>query len=990
MTQLIIGERFKILDLESNLLGRGGMGSVYLGEDIQTGQKVAIKMLLPDIKASDWEIVARFVAEGELLSQLNHPNIVKMIDMVSEGDLYYLVMEYVSGRSLRHLLDQKQTLSVEMVLNIALDLTDALIQTHKKGAIHRDIKPGNVLLDEFGVPRLADFGIARLVGRSGFTATGALLMTMDYGSPESFDGAPPDEFLDLWAFGVMLYEMLAGQRPFRSDTIFGIIRVIKNDQPPDLLTLRPDIPPTLNALIMRMLAKERKNRIQSARQLGVELETILKGRNLDVYVPVPASVPPLNPPSPPPLVQINAAELPTERRNLLILLEKVRTAWIEGVLDVQTMDYGFIPLIRRPYNEAVERPWDKVKGTVAQRSQTEKAEQSILDTFRAANNVLLIVGSPGAGKTTTLLQLAKELIVVAEREPEQPIPTVLHLLSWVEQQEPIAQWVIKELNSKYQIPPKIGQEWLEDNQLILLLDGLDELPSIYQNNCVKALNDFRETHAFVGIAICSRDQEYATVATTAPLHLGGATRLQSLTLSQINAYLANAGEVFSTLSQNLKEDPALQRMAQSPLALSIIISVYTSSANSTPFQLNELSDVVPTTSGVNRQKLLKTYVEYMLEKREGHQLYSDDQTKKYLAWLAQKMTQHNQSVFLSEQMQPNWLATKGQRYLYLLITRLVAGGFVTAMMVLLSLFLDHSVQIIQKSHHIAGLPLSFFVPFNLLFFLNMGLGALVSVVDFIFAEYAYQLDNISTLKIRIHLLHLIAISFVVAFTSLLTFYLLFQGVFLFVYIIFQTYFLTYTLNFFALHRISGYFNEISMNETVHWSWADANAGFLGAIISSLVGTGAFLLVDVYWGILSLVASFISLYCLSGLIRQKLEKKEKSSHIFWQVFKNGVFAGLIASFPLLLWFGLAWSIFSGYLVGLLVFLLYFIPFGGFDVVKYATLRLLLQGSGSIPKNYRAFLDYAARRVFLRKVGDGYIFMHRSLQEYFASMNNKVTH
>jgi len=279
----VIDNRFEIRDLERDLLGRGGMGDVYRGLDSHTGQIVAIKALKPETVASDPDVVARFVREGEALRQLNHPNIVKMVDAVEEDGRHYLVIEYVGGGSLRDLLDQQRPgipmpgLPIPRVVEIALEVADALTRAHHLGIIHRDLKPSNVLLAEDGTPRLTDFGIAHLAGQPGLTETGLVMGTVGYLSPEACNGETLDVRADIWAFGVMLYEMLAGERPFTGETLIATFAAILTQPVPDLSQRCPNVPDALADLVYRMLEKDRHQRIPSVRLVGAELEAILAG-----------------------------------------------------------------------------------------------------------------------------------------------------------------------------------------------------------------------------------------------------------------------------------------------------------------------------------------------------------------------------------------------------------------------------------------------------------------------------------------------------------------------------------------------------------------------------------------------------------------------------------------------------------------------------------------------------------------------------------------
>lgn len=261
---------------KTSFIGQGGMGSVYRGMDITSQQPVAIKVLKSDLMQRDPDILKRFTLEGEALRQLNHPNIVKMLDAADVDGLHYLVMEYVSGGSLRDVLDESPRLSIQRALYIALDLADALTRAHRLRILHRDIKPDNVLMANDGTPRLTDFGMARMTGEPNITQDGAIVGTMAYIAPEVFQGETPDERSDIWAFGIMLYEMLAGQRPFPETQPAPLINSIITHPVPDLEATRSDAPTALIDLIYRMLLKDRNARIPSVRLIGAELEAIIR------------------------------------------------------------------------------------------------------------------------------------------------------------------------------------------------------------------------------------------------------------------------------------------------------------------------------------------------------------------------------------------------------------------------------------------------------------------------------------------------------------------------------------------------------------------------------------------------------------------------------------------------------------------------------------------------------------------------------------------
>lgn len=278
-----IGNRYEIQDGDNNILGVGGMGTVYRGIDTITNDPVAIKELKLEVLHGSPEILERFEREADALRILNHPNIVKVLASIAEDDRHYIIMEYVTGGSLRDLIQASGHLSIERVLEFSLDLADALTRAHRLKIIHRDIKPANVMIAEDGTPRLTDFGVARIDQKTRMTETGMVVGTLSYLSPESLDGSKPDERQDIWAFGIMLYEMLTGTRPFDGDTASAVITGILTKPVPDIMELRSDIPKGLIRLIQAMLQKDPNERINSVRKVGTEIENIIRGVDSDEY-----------------------------------------------------------------------------------------------------------------------------------------------------------------------------------------------------------------------------------------------------------------------------------------------------------------------------------------------------------------------------------------------------------------------------------------------------------------------------------------------------------------------------------------------------------------------------------------------------------------------------------------------------------------------------------------------------------------------------------
>lgn len=268
-----IKERYQVLDE----IGIGGMGTVYRGLDKLTQQEVAIKSLKPELVNP--EMIERFRREGQALRELNHPNIVKMLDAIEEAGQHYLIMEYVGGGDLRQLA-LKERLPIVRILKLGIEIADALTRAHHLHIIHRDLKPANILIAEDGTPRLTDFGVAYMADRERVTDTNSVVGTLDYLAPELFQsGAVLDNRADIWAFGVMLFELLTGEKPFKAEGLAELVYAIISGEIPDIEALRPDAPVSLVDLTYRMLERDKNARMASVRLVGAGLEAILQGRD---------------------------------------------------------------------------------------------------------------------------------------------------------------------------------------------------------------------------------------------------------------------------------------------------------------------------------------------------------------------------------------------------------------------------------------------------------------------------------------------------------------------------------------------------------------------------------------------------------------------------------------------------------------------------------------------------------------------------------------
>jgi GTPase SAR1 family protein len=591
---------------------------------------------------------------------------------------------------------------------------------------------------------------------------------------------------------------------------------------------------------------------------------------------------------------LGGADEERDRRNRRVMLDKVRTFWVKGVLEQSLHGAALIELGMEYKPDAVQYPWNTVLQRPNHSSQPLPHGAKMIEVFDEEGGELLILGAPGSGKTTILLDLARDLITRAEQDETLPIPIVFNLSSWVEKHPPLADWLIEELRFRYDVPNKVGKAWIEKDQVLPLLDGLDEVKLEQRAACVEAINDFRKKH-LVHLAVCSRSAEYE--ALRAQLRLQSAIVLQPLKREQIDTYLQSAGGQLASVYALLQHDAALQELAESPLMLSIMVLAYRDS---------EVSSL-PTLDSPEKQRkhLFDTYIQRMFERRGADKRYAQrpQQVKDWLSWLAKRLVEHNQTTFYLERMQPTWLPTRRQRLACVILTQMIVGlsfGLIAALFIGFVSFDSNNIRI-------------------LLLLIGPVLGLLAGLVV-------------------------------------------------------QT-------------------SEIKTVETVRWSWSGAAKsvllGGLGVGVSMGLAFG-------WWGGLErgLAAGLLSglfigaLGMLAGVkleIGDEVETKTIPNQGMWRSVRNSILVGLGSGVAIGLITGL-FDLIYALTAGLLMTLAFGLRFGGVACLAHLILRLMLCRNDSIPLNYVHFLDYCAERIFLRKVGGGYIFVHRLLMEHFAGIES----
>ena len=266
MSNRRLGDRYELRER----VGSGGMAEVWEGFDHNLSRRIAIKMLHPHL-AADPTVLARFRSEAQAAARLTHPTIVAIYDTAGAEDADAIIMEFVEGRDLRTILNERPTLAAADAVEVGIQIAGALGHAHQNGIVHRDVKPANILVRPDRRVKLSDFGIAKALDEVGHTETGALIGTVKYLAPEQIEGNPVDGRTDLYALSTVLYEMLCGQVPFVATDLVGAMKRLRQD-PPSARALRPDLPLALDAFLQKGLARNPDDRYDTAEQWSAALK----------------------------------------------------------------------------------------------------------------------------------------------------------------------------------------------------------------------------------------------------------------------------------------------------------------------------------------------------------------------------------------------------------------------------------------------------------------------------------------------------------------------------------------------------------------------------------------------------------------------------------------------------------------------------------------------------------------------------------------------
>jgi serine/threonine protein kinase len=699
------------------VLGQGAFATVYLGQHQHLEWFAAIKVLHLRMETRSHESFRR---EARTIAQLRHPHIIGVHDFGFHDQTPYLVMEYMPNGTLRSRYPKGTRLPFEQIVTFVKQVASALDYAHKQHVVHLDVKPENLLLGSKSEVVLSDFGIAMVQNTLDTLPIQHSAGTPIYMAPEQIQHkscAASDQY----ALGVMVYEWLCGERPF-DGALFEVLSQHIVKPPPSLCARLPQLPLDAEAVIFKALAKDPEQRFDSVADFATALSDAIFGTQThplsgslehgeqyrtvlsptrSTNLPVPATgkqqqdavLTGLSQPlrqglrdsarqgqaqdrSKARSLQHSLARMNRER-----LLQRVHLFWITGVLERSLHGAALMALGLQEQPGAVVNPWRLVIQESERTSTPLPAGTRITEVYDEAHSELLILGEPGSGKTTLLLELARDLLSRAEQESSDPIPVVFNLSSWVRKRQALATWLIEELEEKYQVPRKVGFDWVNTDQILPLLDGLDEVDAPSRTACMQAINAYHQAHSLVPLVVCCRINEYMSQANRLALHR--AVTIQPLTTEQVNEYFARIGEQIASLRITFQNDPVLQELATTPLMVTILIMVYQGSS------LEEIGGEV--SAEVRQQQIFATYTQRMLERRTSNPRFSKQQTIGWLSWLARQMMQRSQTQFSLERLQVDWLPN---RRLYQLYTSLAIGLF--------SLLIMTPVNVILFGNFLAG------------------------------------------------------------------------------------------------------------------------------------------------------------------------------------------------------------------------------------------------------------------------------------------------
>lgn len=612
-------------------------------------------------------------------------------------------------------------------------------------------------------------------------------------------------------------------------------------------------------------------------------------------------------------IQILSVQHKTDH-NRQVILERVKRFWIRGLLEKSLAHEVMIALDLENASNTIDLPLNFQIQEWTQQPHIIHAGTPIIDIFTDFDSTLLIIGAPGAGKTTLLLELARDLISRAELDPTHKIPVIFNLSSWGVKRAPLTEWLVNELNTKYDIPIKIAKVWVKNDDLLPLLDGLDEVAREHRETCVETINTYRREHGLVPLVVCSREVDYEALGRK--LRLRGAIAVQPLTRIQIADYLTRFGVALEGVHVVLERDEVLWEILKTPLLLSIMTLAYRGKS------ADEIS--AGGTLDSQRIHLFTAYTNAMFKRRSITTLYIKQQTTKRLASLARNMKQQNQSLLFIEQLQSAWLSTPTRRWQYVIGTGLLTG-----------LCLGLTLGIIIGFGVKSNIGLGVGIIFGLVRGIQCGINAATG--DIRSADKLQWSWHRMFSRLRYNIIRSLILGIVCGLGSALI-----SGLLIRTDHAFEVGLSVGLGGGLFIGLAFGLMNGWGSDEAID-RWMKPNQGTWQSLANALR--------------LGLSISFIG--ALGGLFVGWLISKIVDESFNW------ILIGLLS------------GLFGGFIDGWLLY-------GGEMYLRHIILRFLLWRDNILPLNLIRFLDAGTNLIFLRKVGGGYIFIHRMLMEYFARL------
>lgn len=665
----------------------------------------------------------------------------------------------------------------------------------------------------------------------------------------------------------------------------------------------------------------------------------------------------------------SVTNFPRTDPNRLKTLKKMRAIWIEGFLDQISSSGIQIALELTENPDDVALPQTTMYQEMRRTSKRLPSGVNILNVFDKSNGELLLLGAAGSGKTTLLLNLSRELIVRAERDASHPIPIILNLSSWSDKRIPIRDWLVREMHFQYLIPERVSTKWLEENNILLLLDGLDEVNPVLREDCVNQLNILWAECEIISGVVCCRLGEYRSLS--CKLRLSNAVIIEPLSTEVLRNYFKDTDILsiqrlspFSALTTSIDLE-----LISTPLALQIWLIANEIDAEEGMF-VGSPSEM--------RQKAFDTYIRGMFRRRHKALEYSSEATLTWLVRLAQEMRSRNRSTFFIEELQFDWLPSSRQK------------KYISA-----AIYLQHFTVVLI---------------FGVLF--SWVIGLLAGGISLLFFRPKVKIDLSETISFSWGKLMSILRKYTVFFLTPGVLILLTLGAF------------TNTSFQLILSIIIGVGFLISWGVTLlatHFCWiarrtVDAeisiSRSFKKVLINAIIGTATVLL----YTITSSLLVFGLILVLSGTFRTNslpsqtipapviIGTEEPTSEQSSDDARNTSSTALCAAFPCNGLLGTDGSIdFVSVLLLIFRILLYqIVLFGLWVTISLPPLVFIIGGLRSFalhyflrigltlentaPLNYRKFLNYCVSRVFLYQTGSGYTFFHYSFMEYLAALSD----